>query len=251
MAFSYLDPILPGLLVLFVAALVFGWRRMGWPRWILAAGCLGFFLATWHPFVNLAVRTLESGYSMESPIPAETDFEAIVVLASGAFGPRPWVPDGIIGHGTYVRCQHAAWLYHNVRAVPVIASGGRFDSEESPSVYAEVMRDALIEKGVPAEQIWLEPDSHDTYANTLNSARILREHGIQKVALVTEAYHMPRSAACMRQHDITVVEAPAGFRTMTSYAFKDFVPRTQALQTMDTIVHEWIGFAWYWASGRI
>jgi uncharacterized SAM-binding protein YcdF (DUF218 family) len=251
LVFSYLDPTLPALLVLFVAALALGWRRMGWPRWILAAGCLGFFLATWHPFADLAVKTLESGYPMGSPYPAETDFEAIVVLASGAYGPRPWNPDGTIGFGTYVRCQHAAWLYHNVKAVPIIASGGRFESEESPSVYAEVMRDTLIEKGVPADQIWLEPESHDTYANTLNSARILRQHGIQKVALVTEAYHMPRSAACMRRHGITVVAAPTGFKTMTSYSWKDFVPRTQALQHTDTVVHEWVGLAWYWWSGRI
>jgi uncharacterized SAM-binding protein YcdF (DUF218 family) len=251
LVFSYLDPTLPALLLLFVAALALGWRRMGWPRWILAAACLGFFLATWHPFANLAVKTLESGYAMDSAYPPETDFEAIVVLASGAYGPRPWNPDGTIGFGTYVRCQHAAWLYHNVKAVPIIASGGRFDSEESPSVYAEVMRDTLIEKGVPAEQIWIEPDSHDTYANTLNSARILRQRGIQKVALVTEAYHMPRSAACMRGQGITVVAAPTGFKTMTSYSWKDFVPRTQALQHTDTVVHEWVGLAWYWWSGRI
>jgi uncharacterized SAM-binding protein YcdF (DUF218 family) len=251
LAFSYIDPLLPGLLLLFVASLVSAWRRMGWPRWILASGCLLFFLATWHPFASLCVWTLEAGYPKESPNPPETDFEAIVVLASGAFGPRPWNPEGTIGLGTYVRCQHAAWLYHNVKAVPIIASGGQFDSEAHPSVYAEVMRKALIEKGVPDEHIWLERESHDTYTNTLYSAKILRQHGIQKVALVTEAYHMLRSEACMRQQGFAVVPAPAGFKTMTTFAWDDLLPRSQALRTMDTVVHEWVGLLWYTASGRI
>lgn len=251
MRLTYIDPILPGLLLLFAVSLWAGWRRLGRVRWLLAAGCLGFFLCTWPPFYHLCLLSLESGYPADSPYPPENDFDAIVVLAAGAEPPKPWVPEGVIGPGTYVRCQHAAWLYKNVKAVPVLVSGGRLGGGVRPATYAQMMRALLIEKGVPADQIWTEAESNDTYENTLYSARILREHGAEKVALVTEAYHMPRSARCMRKQGIEVVAAPTGFMTPTVYDWEGLVPRTRAVGVMDIVLHEWVGLTWYWLSDRI
>jgi uncharacterized SAM-binding protein YcdF (DUF218 family) len=117
--------------------------------------------------------------------------------------------------------------------------------------YAEIMRAALMEKGVPAGQIWSEGESNNTYENTLYSARILRQHGISKAALVTEAYHMPRSERCLRKQGIAVVPAPTGFMMPTSYHWQDLVPKNRALGVMDIVVHEWVGLTWYWLAGRI
>lgn len=251
MSISYLDPIVPALVLAFALSLWAGWRRLGRVRWLLALGCLGFFLCTWTPFYHLCLLSLESGYSADSPFPPENDFEAIVVLAAGAIPPVPWGPDGVIGPGTYVRCQHAAWLYKNVKAVPVIASGGQLGSDGEAVTYAEMMRSLLIEKGVPAYHIWTEDESRNTYENTLRSAAVLRERGIGKVALVTEAYHMPRSERCLRKQGIDVVAAPTGFLAPTRYRWDDLVPRTRGLGVMDIIVHEWVGLGWYWISDRI
>jgi uncharacterized SAM-binding protein YcdF (DUF218 family) len=248
---TYIDPIIPGLLVVFVASLWAGWRRLGRARWLLATGCLSFFLATWTPFYHLCLLSLESWYPADSPYPADNDFDAIVVLAAGAAPPTSWGPEGVIGPGTYVRCQHAAWLYKNVKAVPVVASGGPLGGGLRPVTYAEMMRALLIEQGVPSYHIWTEPDSNNTYENTMYSAQILHEHRVKKVALVTEAYHMLRSAGCMRKQGIAVVEAPTGFLTPTVYGWPDFVPKTRGVGVMDIIVHEWVGLSWYWMSGRI
>jgi uncharacterized SAM-binding protein YcdF (DUF218 family) len=251
LSITYIDPIVPGLLFLFLLSLWRGWRRLGRVRWLLAAGCLAFFLCTWTPVYHLCLLSLESGYSADSPYPPERDFDAIVVLAAGAVPPLPWDPDGVIGPGTFVRCQHAAWLYKNVKAVPIITSGGALGGGIRPVTYAAMMRSLLIEQGVPADQIWTEPESRNTYENTLYSARILREHGIQKVALVTEAYHMPRSVRCLRKQGITVVAAPTGFMAPTSYQWTDFIPKARAMGVMDIVVHEWVGLGWYWLSGKM
>ena len=248
---TYFDPLLPGLLFLFVAGLCLAWRRLGRERWMLLAATTGFFLVTWTPFTHLCLLTLESGYRSDTADPPDKDFQAIVVLAAGAIGPGPWAPGGVIGPGTFVRTQHAAWLYQKVRAAPIIVSGGEVAGESGTVSYAEMMRGMLVEKGVPEDRIWLESTSHDTYENTLFSARILREHGLQKVALVTEAYHMSRAAACLRKQGIEVVPAPTGFLAPAFYEWKDFFPRTRAAGVMDTVVHEWVGLTWYTLSGRI
>jgi uncharacterized SAM-binding protein YcdF (DUF218 family) len=249
---TYLDPLLPSLLAVFVLALGLGWRRLGWVRWVLAAGCLGLFLSMWLPFAHLCAYSLEGRYPYETPYPPETNYDAIVVLSAGATPPVPWEPEAVIGPGTYVRCQHAAWLYKNAKAVPVLVSGGRVPrSDDAPVSYADLMRLALIEKGVPAEQVWIEPESRNTYENALFSARILRERGIGKVALVTEAFHMPRAVACFRKQGVSVVAAPTGFLTPTSYAWLDFVPRSGGVNVMDVVIHEWVGLAWYRLAGRI
>jgi uncharacterized SAM-binding protein YcdF (DUF218 family) len=251
LSITYIDPIVPSLLLTFTLSLWAGWRRLGRLRWLLAAGCLGFFLCSWTPFYHLCLLSLESGYAADTAYPPDRDFDAIVVLAAGAIPPTPWGPDGVIGPGTYVRCQHAAWLYKNVKAVPIITSGGALGGGLRPVSYAEMMRSLLIEQGVPAADIWLEPDSRNTYENTLYSARILREHGIQKAALVTEAYHMPRATLCLRKQGVTVVPAPTGFLTPVTYQWTDFIPRTGALSVMDIVVHEWVGLSWYWLSGKM
>jgi uncharacterized SAM-binding protein YcdF (DUF218 family) len=251
LSITYIDPILPGLLLLFALSLAAGWRRLGRVRWLLAAGCLLFFLCSWTPFYHLCLLSLESWYPAGSPYPADADFDAIVVLAAGAAPPAPWGPDGVIGPGTYVRCQHAAWLYKNVKAVPVLASGGSLGGGIRPVTYAEMMRSLLIEQGVPAYHIWIEPESNNTYQNAHYSARMLRERGFEKVALVTEAYHMPRSAGCLRKQGIAVVTAPTGFMTPTVYDWGDLIPKTRAVGVMDIVVHEWVGLTWYWLTDRI
>jgi uncharacterized SAM-binding protein YcdF (DUF218 family) len=251
LSITYIDPILPGLLLLFTLSLAAGWRRLGRLRWPLAAGCLIFFLCGWTPFYHLCLLSLESWYPADSPYPPETDFDAIVVLAAGAVPPTLWGPEGVIGPGTYVRCQHAAWLYKNVKAVPVLASGGTLGGGIRRATYAEMMRSLLIEQGVPAYHIWTEPESNNTYQNAHYSARLLRERGIEKVALVTEAYHMPRSEGCLRKQGIAVVAAPTGFMTPTVYGWGDLIPKARALGVMDIVVHEWVGLTYYWLTDRI
>ena len=251
MSITYIDPILPGLLLLFALSLAAGWRRLGRVRWLLAAGWLGLFLCAWTPFYHVCLLSLEAWYSADSPYPPETDFDAIVVLAAGAVPPTSWGPEGVIGPGTYVRCQHAAWLYKNVKAVPVVVSGGSLGGGVRPVTYAEMMRSLLIEQGVPDYHIWPEGHSNNTYQNTYYSARILRERQVQKVALVTEAYHMPRAAGCLRKQGITVVAAPTGFMTPTAYDWGDLIPKTRAIGVMDIVLHEWVGLAWYWLSDRM
>ena len=74
------------------------------------------------------------------------------------------------------------------------------------------MRELLTSSSVPDTQIWVEERSHSTYENALYGGRILRAHGIGRIALVVEARSMVRAAACFRKQGFEVVAAPSDFR---------------------------------------
>ena len=145
---TYLQPILPFLLVFIAIALLRAavprWRRLG----LVAVALL--FLFCWRPFAVLANLTLEWRYPVGAPPPQEVG--AIVVLSGGVYPPDASQPEPAPTLDTYVRCQYAAWMYRNWRAVPVVASGGDNDGV----LLSAVMRRVLEGEGVPREQIWTE-----------------------------------------------------------------------------------------------
>jgi uncharacterized SAM-binding protein YcdF (DUF218 family) len=216
-------------------------RRAAW------VGLMLIFLWTWPPFAWLLSGSLEWFYPAAG-MPAG-DAQAIVVLGGATEPSNPSIPDPYAGWGTYQRCKHAAWLYHHWRAVPIIASGGAGDSKV---VIAQLMRTALEADGVPASAIATEERSGSTYQNGVFTARLLRSRGLQKIALVTHAYHMLRSEKVFRKQGINVSPAPcaaytAGFRL----SIRDVFPTATTLTANDSILHEWVGLVCYKIMGWI
>lgn len=112
------------------------------------------------------------------------------------------------------------------------------------------MRQLLQEAGVPEAMIWTEQHSHSTHENAVYGAEILRQHGIGKIALVTEARSMLRAESCFRKQAITVVPAPCEFREFES-PLDEFIPSWKAISSNEETLHETAGLAWYWIRGWI
>lgn len=112
------------------------------------------------------------------------------------------------------------------------------------------MRQLLQEAGVPEAMIWTEQRSRSTYENAVYGAEILRQHGIGKIALVTEARSMLRAELCFRKQRITVVPAPCEFREFES-PLDEFTPSWKAISSNEETLHETAGLAWYWLRGWI
>ena len=90
------------------------------------------------------------------------------------------------------RLDLALKLYRRSKGKALLIVSGGQGSDETVSE-AAAMRDYLLEKGVSAEQILLEDQSHSTKENLSFSARILAERGAGgRVALVTSDYHVFR-----------------------------------------------------------
>jgi uncharacterized SAM-binding protein YcdF (DUF218 family) len=211
------------------------------------AALVGLFLWSWPPSTALLAYSLERWYPIAF-IPAG-HAEAIVVLGANAYPPDASQPEPLPGYSTFLRCQHAAWLYRNWKALPVVASGGLVSSRV---VIADVMRQTLLEAGVPDSMIWTERASRSTYENALFTAQLLQSKQIHRIALVTEGYHMLRSVQCFRKQGIDVLPAGCNYRYLQfTGRWAEFFPSPRMIGFNEDSLHEWAGLAWYRLSGKI
>ncbi|HET7629822.1 MAG TPA: YdcF family protein [Candidatus Saccharimonadales bacterium] len=98
----------------------------------------------------------------------------------------------ISGGDTLARADEAIRLYQNGWAPLVIFSGAAKD-KSGPS-NAEVMRTRAINQGVPAADILVENFATNTAENAKNTLKISRDYQLDRVILVTSAYHQRRAS---------------------------------------------------------
>ena len=230
-----------------IAAGLLGLRRHAKSIWwrVAAGGLLGMVILTWPPIAALMAQPFTCWYPKQ--IFPTGSAEAIVVLsgsASQSTSQRPYV---LVGRDTYRRAVHAAWLYHHWKALPILATGG---STGDGAPLAVTMRRLLEQEGVPPANIWTEERSRSTYENALYSARILRERGIQRIALVVEADGMLRAEKCFRKQGLGVTPAPCLFSEIRLVA-EDLLPGWEAISREENLAHEAGGLVWYWIHGWI
>lgn len=92
--------------------------------------------------------------------------------------------------------------------------------------------------------------SRSTYENAFYSAEILRQKGVGRILLVTEAYHMVRSERCFRKLGLSVIPAPCGAHELLPVV-STFIPDGGAILDNEHALHEYIGLGWYGIKGRI
>jgi SanA protein len=88
------------------------------------------------------------------------------------------------------RCQRAALAFHDGLGPLVIACGGRRWHGQAE---AAVMRQALLELGVPSDRVLCELHSGTTWGNAVHGAKLLRSLGARKIAVVTCDFHQRRA----------------------------------------------------------
>jgi uncharacterized SAM-binding protein YcdF (DUF218 family) len=110
---------------------------------------------------------------------------------------------------------------------------------------SEVMRQALLDLGVPDSMILLESESKVTRDEALVSAEILRAHGITSCIVVTSDTHMRRALATFRRAGLDAVPAIAVSPVAFESPIRRWVPTQQALEFSQEVVHEYVGLAWY------
>lgn len=247
---SYVQPVLPLILAALAAALAARRLAVGRraERALLWAAFLGLLLWSSPPAARLLFFTLERDLTPADKLEADT--EAIVVFGGGLEPAYAAQPQPLAGESTYRRAMHAAWLYRRGKPLPVFVSGG--PSGAGDTVIADVARQVLEGAGVPADRIHLERRSTSTQENAVYTAELLRRHGIRKVALVTDGYHMRRAQSCLRRQGIDVIAAPCSLRSRRPFThWRQWLPAGEAISDNEAVLHEWIALVWYRASGKI
>jgi uncharacterized SAM-binding protein YcdF (DUF218 family) len=198
----------------------------------------------------LAALTLECGSSPSEQRPPEA--EAVVVFSAGLLPPEAPRLRAELDEDSLQRCLHAARLYAQGPPCPVLVSGGKVDPDSPGPACASVMGELLGQLGVRPSDLLLEERSRTTHENAVECARLLRERGIRRVALVVDAVDMPRAAGCLRKQGIEVLPSPCHFRAV---AFRPtpaaFLPSPGGAAGVQRAWHEWLGTLWYWLQGRL
>jgi uncharacterized SAM-binding protein YcdF (DUF218 family) len=190
---------------------------------------------------RLLVAPLENR-SLPVPDPALADAQAIVILGGGRSFAAPEDGDrDQPGTQTLVRLRHGARLYR-LTGLPVLVSGGAPDrgGESEAAVMARSLREDFQ---IPVR--WLEGTSENTAQNAAHAVRHLREAGIQRVLLVTDAIHMPRAMQIFSTTGLSVMAAPTDFLSRKTLSAEDFIPNPRFLRHSHYALHEWIGMLWY------
>ena len=105
------------------------------------------------------------------------------------------------------------------------------------------MRDILAVMGVPARDMLLENQSRNTHDNALYCAILLKAKGIQRVLLVTSAFHMRRAQALFEKQGLIVVPAPTDFqRIVSNSTVPGVLPQVGNLSRTTHALHELVGY---------
>ena len=125
-------------------------------------------------------------YYKETHLPPIGDSDVIIVL--GAQVKEDGTPS--VALERRLTAAHESYLADRQLIIVCGAQGGN-----EPAPEGDVMRDWLIARGVPAEQVISDPDSYNTRQNIRNAAQLLAGRDASRVLIVTSDYHLPRAMA--------------------------------------------------------
>lgn len=235
----------PGLFLLLLLAA--WWLRRRFPR--LAASCFalglgGLWLFSLPLVVEYSARVLESEPALNEVQWAVLAQQAdvIVVLGNGSeLGDPGWGSDqpSLMG---LERVRFAARLA-KASGLPLLTSGGLHYG--APPSEAALMAEVLArDYGLPVR--WQEGLSRTTWENAALTADLLKQAGITRVVLVTQAWHMPRSRWSFEQAGLQVVSAPMGFLGVPNgRPAGGWLPESKAIWQNGLLLNEAIGLLAY------
>jgi len=196
-------------------------------------------LALSMPVVSGAIaRTLE-------PPPLAADDlkrgQAIVILAGGLNRSAiEWGGESVNAF-TLQRVRYGAHLART-SGLPIYVTGGvPGDARHSE---AQLMA-SVLQRDYGIQPKWIDQSASTTRGNALMAAKDLKPLGIQRVALVTTAMHMPRSKQAFEAAGFTVIPAPTDYVAQRPFTPGQLAPGAGALVVSHLALREWISRGWY------
>ena len=229
---------------LFVAAVlaVLGFRRLGR---VVAFVAVAQTIAFSMPLVSdLMMLPLQRAARVEAQAAAPCCYDSIVVLGGAVVPPMlPDFPDPSLTNASD-RVWHAARLYKRGVAPRIIVTGGNVLLNEGrpTTTEAEAMRLFLTDLGVPRDAIVEEGKA----INTIQNIRFVRELvKDKKVALVTSAFHMPRTLRLARLAGLDVAAFPTDWQggPEARLGWENWVPSAAAQAISGQAMWEYMAWA--------
>ena len=255
--YVYLSKILPlfvmpvsvVLILLLVAVLLLAKKRRRAASGLLVTAIAVLWAAS-TPFVaDTLYSALEARYR---PVPiAEVPASDCAVVLGGAVSPALWPRVDIDLNEAVDRVYKTAQLVRAGRARFVIVSAGNQPWSASPWAEADLIRDLLVEWGVPEDVIFLEGSSRNTRENAIYSRNLLNSIHCNSTLLVTSAGHMPRAVSAFESAGVDVVPVSTDVRVVPVGKFAPLMllPDARALDMTSDAIREWVGRMVYQVQG--
>jgi uncharacterized SAM-binding protein YcdF (DUF218 family) len=213
------------------------WRRPRAAFWLVLA-CFAWLLVTSLPLTGkLLIRTLENTAGPYADPNALTAARVrYVVVLSGEFRQGDLTPGDRVGC-SMVRLVEGIRLWRATPDTKLVVTGGRIPGLSEDMSIAEALADVAHAQGVPREAIILEADSWTTEDQARLVAAII---GKEPFALVTSAYHMPRSLMLFRFAGLDPIPAPADYLSRKiTLDYSALVPQAGGLALTEIAVREY------------
>lgn len=218
----------------------------------IATGLVAFTFAVATPLgANLLVGTLEGAVTPVARACLEPGPRSVIVVLAGGMSGRPARSDDVarLHVASLRRVIEGLRLARSRTDTFLVLAGGGGDAVRE----ADLMGSLAAELGFPPARLLLERESRTTAEGAANVARLLAQRGGEAPAvhLVTSAMHMPRAAASFRRQGVEVCPVPVDQRRVSPALHELLIPQLTALDKSTTACHELVGYAVYWATGRL
>lgn len=243
----FLDP-LTHIFFLMMLALIFH-QNPRVVRWCLGLALTFFFLFGTYFFPDLLTSFLEKRY----PVPAALPKVDAVVVLSGVINLKLSTSEYIEFQESVERIIAGIQIVKQGYTRTLLISGGTGSLYHQETKEAPLLRQFAINFGIPESQILMESISRNTYENAVQTQRLIQEHGLSQIILVTTAIHLPRAMACFHKLGIEPIAYPVDFQLAPEkeYRLSNLLPELGAIQRSSAILHEYIGLLAYKLAGYI
>jgi uncharacterized SAM-binding protein YcdF (DUF218 family) len=229
-------------------ALLYWKRTRTWGFRLAACGAMATLLVVLLPVGDWLIGSLERrfpAFSVCTTIPPRP--VAGIILLGGAISSQEIDGKILEDLGSSAdRIRKAAQLSRDYPDLPLVISGGQAFPRKGARTEAVATAAVLNELGVDLRRLRLETASRTTAENAeFVSAQAEKGSWL----LVTSAFHMPRSVGSFRKAGVNVIAVP------TDWLVDDNRPiltmsAIDRLGRLDLGVHEYLGLAAYWITGR-
>jgi uncharacterized SAM-binding protein YcdF (DUF218 family) len=219
------------------------WLRHSFGRLLIAAGLLTLWLLSSNAVaVWLAQQVLPQVSVVEPSRQAQlgmSGVQAIVVLGGGIQPIAPEYGQAQPSTSTTERLRYGIQLAKRSR-LPLAFAGGIGWSNTGQGVPSEASTAQVVaaENGLTLR--WLDNQSRDTAENATRMHDLLAAAGIHNIALVTHAWHMPRSQALFEKAGFSVLPAPVGFVQPSERPLLEWLPSAHGLTASRHVLREWL-----------
>ena len=210
-------------------------------------GIVILWVSATNVFSGFVLNSLEQDYP---PVPIERlpNVDAIAVL--GGYTDAAGSGSDVIELGDAIdRLFHGMRLYRAGKAPLVMLIGGAARGNQPES---QVMAAMFSEFGIPRSVMLLEDKSRNTRQNGLNAVAIMQQNNIEKILLVTSAFHMRRAQSVFEKLGIKVVPAATDYQVLEpDPSILDWLPNAEALMLTTLGFKEYLGWWFYRIRGWI